>query len=349
MMISRLLMLLPAVAAATTGDAATDAYASLVSNPPRKACPTGWRGCDLPTSIRLFPGDAPDEHDGFPTGPENYVCNPNGTGGYGPKYVQPLCGKDQQDWMQEDVKIPTITPFLVDGADAAMIIAPGGGYTGLAVGREGTDLAAWLNDIGVSAFVLKYRVPQRPWTAFGAAPLQDAQRSMGLVREMIANETKGYASLNTSKLGFMGFSAGSHLTGHLNVAWQKRTYKRIDAADDQPCKPGQSIMIYPWESVPSAPVHASREQASSLNVTSDTPTTMIVQAEDDPVHMENALFYYYALKTAKAAASELHIYPRGGHGYGRCTLNQGAAKTFDEVCTWPDRGRLFLQTLGAAP
>ena len=127
MMISRLLMLLPAVAAATTGDAATDAYASLASNPPRKACPTGWRGCDLPTSIRLFPGDAPDEHDGFPPGPENYVCNPNGTGGYGPKYVQPLCGKDQQDWMQEDVKIPTITPFLVDGADAAMIIAPGGG------------------------------------------------------------------------------------------------------------------------------------------------------------------------------------------------------------------------------
>ena len=164
------------------------------------------------------------------------------------------------------------------------------------MGREGTDLAAWLNDICVSAFVLKYHVPQRPWTAFGAAPLQDAQRyilpsSMGLVREMIANETKGYASLNTSKLGFMGFSAGSHLTGHLNVAWRKRTYKRIDAADDKPCKPGQSIMIYPWESVPSAPVHASREQASSLNVTSDTPTTMIVQAEDDPVRMENALFY----------------------------------------------------------
>jgi hypothetical protein len=213
-----LLVVAPAAAAA---DAATEVYLPR-GNPPRISCPKGWRGCDLLTSIRLWPGDAPDEHAGFPTGPENYVCKSNGTGGYGLKYVQPLCKVNEQDWMQENIKIPTITPFLVAGADAAMIIgktprpprpappppppeltslspaphpkqtAPGGGYTGLAVGREGTDLAAWLNDIGVSAFVLKYRVPQRPWTAFGAAPLQDAQRAMGLVREMIGNKTKGY-------------------------------------------------------------------------------------------------------------------------------------------------------------
>ena len=67
------------------------------------------------------------------------------------------------------------------------------------------------------------------------------------------------------------------------------------------------------------------------------------------MHMENALFYYYALKQAGAAPSELHIYPSGGHGYGRCTLNKGAAESFHEVCTWPDRGQLFLQTQGAAP
>jgi len=166
---------------------------------------------------------------------------------------------------------------------------------------------------------------------------------------MIENGTAGYTKLNASKLGFMGFSAGSHLTGHLNVAWQTRTYKKIDAADELSCKPAQSIMVYPWESVTQAPVNATPEMASALNVSADTPPTMIVQAEDDPVHVENALFYYYALKTAGAAPSELHIYPRGGHGYGRCTLNQKAAATFDEVCTWPDRGALFLQTLGAAP
>ena len=88
-------------------------------------------------------------------------------------------------------------------------------------------------------------------------------------------------------------------------------------------------------------------QASALNVTKTTPPTMIVQAEDDPVHMENALFYYLALKQQQAAPSELHIYPRGGHGYGRCTINTVVAS--DEVCSWPDRGQLFLQTLGAAP
>lgn len=90
----------------------------------------------------------------------------------------------------------------------------------------------------------------------------------------------------------MGFSAGSHLTGHLNVAWQTRTYKRIDGADDLPCKPAQSIMVYPWESVPNPPVNAIIEKASSLNVSSDTPPTMIVQAEDDPVHMENGAMFY---------------------------------------------------------
>lgn len=109
------------------------------------------------------------------------------------------------------------------------------------------------------------------------------------------------------------------------------------------------MMVYPWESVTQPPVSATNEMASAVNVTKDTPPTMLIQAEDDPVHVENALFYFYALKQASAAPSELHIYPRGGHGYGRCTVNQDAAKTFDEVCTWPDRGQLFLQTLKAAP
>ena len=187
----------------------------------------------------------------------------------------------------------------------------------------------------------------RPWTSFGAAPLQDAQRAMGLVRQMaMSGKLKG---LNASKIGFMGFSAGSHLTGHLNVAWKNRTYTRVDAADDISCRPSQSIMVYPWESVSNPPVNATNDKASANNVTQDTPPTMVIQAEDDPVHMENALFYYYALKTQGAAASELHIYPKGGHGYGRCTVNAGAAAAYHEVCTWPDRGRLFLQTLGAAP
>ena len=167
----------------------------------------------------------------------------------------------------------------------------------------------------MSAFVLKYRVPARTWLPFGAAPLMDAQRAMGLVRQMAS--TGKVPGLNASRIGFMGFSAGGHLTGHMNVAWRSRTYQRIDAADDQPCRPDFAMMIYPWESVTQAPVKASKEQASALNVTKDTPPTMLVQAEDDPVHCENSLFYFLALKTASAGPSELHLYPHGGHGYGK--------------------------------
>jgi hypothetical protein len=149
---------------------------------------------------------------------------------------------DCQDLSVHNVTVPTISPYLVDGADSAVVIAPGGGYGILAINREGTDIAAWLNSIGVSAFVLKYRVPGRSWLPFGAAPLMDAQRAMGLVREMASSgKIKG---LNESKVGFMGFSAGGHLTGHLNVAWASRSYAHIDAADAKPCRPNFSMMIY---------------------------------------------------------------------------------------------------------
>jgi acetyl esterase/lipase len=236
--------------------------------------------------------------------------------------------------------------YLVANADAAMVIAPGGAYSVLSMEDEGKDIAAWLNSIGISAFLLKYRVPARSWLPFGAAPLMDAQRAMGLVRQMAADGE--VPNLNVSKVGFMGFSAGSHLTGHLNVAWEKRTYPRVDAADDLSCKPDFSIMVYPWESVTEPPVSASKEQASALNVTNSTPPTMLVQAEDDPVHPENALFYWLALKQHGVHA-ELHLYPKGGHGYGRCR-GRCPGPTCYEVCSWPDRGKLFLETLlGKAP
>merc|ERR1712083_996360 len=100
-----------------------------------------------------------------------------------------------------DVTSPTITPYLVPGADSAMIVAPGGAYMGLAIDREGTDIAAWLNSIGVSAFVLKYRVPDRAWLPFGGAALMDAQRAMGLVRHMAG--VGDTVALNKSKIGFI--------------------------------------------------------------------------------------------------------------------------------------------------
>ena len=270
-----------------------------------------WDAIPLWSTSGPAPGDTPGE-----IGPEYDTC-------LAPNVPVSKCN----DLSIHNVTVPTLTPYLVANATSAVVIAPGGAYSILAINREGTDIAAWLNSVGVSAFVLKYRVPARAALPFGAAPLMDAQRAMGMVRQMAANGT--VPGLNASRIGFMGFSAGSHLTGHLNVAWKERTYPRVDAADDLPCRPDFSMMVYPWESVTEAPVNATPEQASALNITKDTPPTMVVQAEDDPVHVENALFYYLALHQKGASPSELHVYPRGGHGYGRCTINTASAG--DEV------------------
>ena len=288
-----------------------------------------------PIAIRLWPGEAPGERPGT-IGNETESC-----------FTKGVPVSQCKDKSVGEVTVPMIVPFIVPGADSAVIVSPGGAYKFLAIDREGYDIADWLNSIGVSAFVLKYRVPARPWLPFGAAPLMDAQRAMGMVRKMAGSGS--VSALNKSKVGFMGFSAGAHLTGHLNVAWKSRTYPRVDAADDEACRPDYSLMVYPWLSVSQAPVSAPPEEASALNVTKETPPTMLVQAQDDPVHPENALYYWLALKQQQAAPSELHLYPRGGHGYGRCTVNRQAAAHWHEVCTWPERGTLFLQTLGAAP
>lgn len=273
------------------------------------------------TEIRIWPGTAPGERPGT-VGPETW--------------------RDESGCILTNVTVPTLTPYIVDGADSAMIIAPGGAYEVLSMRDEGADIAVWLNSIGVSAFVLKYRVPGRAWLPFGAAELMDAQRAMGMVRHMAySGDMRG---LNSSKVGFMGFSAGGHLTGHLNVQWERRSYLHVDAADEKSCKPAASIMVYPWMSVSEAPVSADKSQASAANITGETPRTMLVQAEDDPVHVENALYYWLHLKQNNVW-SELHLYPTGGHGYGRCYGHRNS----EEVCTWPDRGQRFLQTLGLAP
>jgi acetyl esterase/lipase len=242
-----------------------------------------------------------------------------------------------------NVTFPTLIPFTVPSSDAAVVIAAGGGYKYLAIDRAGTDIADWLNSIGISAFVLKYRVPEREWLPFGEAPLMDAQRAMGIVRNMAEASSSLLPHLNVSKVGFVGFSAGAQLTGHLNVAWQRRAYPPVDPLDEISCRPDFSIMVYPWRSVSQPPVN--EPGATALNVTKDTPPTMLIQTEDDAAHVENSLYYFLALKQAGAPPSELHVYPRGGHGYGRCTL-PGTIPKDTTVCSWPDRAEDFLKSSG---
>lgn len=244
-----------------------------------------------------------------------------------------------------NVTWPTLTPFLLpapsSGRRSVVVVAPGGGYHILAWNKEGTDIARWLNSIGISALILKYRVPARPWLAFGDAPLMDAQRAIGLVREMATS--KPSLGLNASSVGLIGFSAGGHLSAHVattcSTAPKKRSYQPVDTADSLSCRPDFSLLIYPWRLT---------EDAPHLNVTAAHPPAFLAQAEDDPTApiLKCSLPYYGRLKTAGAPPSELHIYPRGGHGYGRCTV--GASKTMtEEVCSWDDRAARFLLTTGA--
>ena len=245
-----------------------------------------------------------------------------------------------------NVTRPTLTPFLLppltiaeaQRARSVVVVAPGGGYSILAWNKEGTDIAKWLNGLGIHALVLKYRVPGRPWLPFGGAPLMDAQRAMGLVRDAAIRMPQ--LGWNASSIGFIGFSAGGHLSAHLATTCStstSRAYPPFDEADARSCRPDFSLLVYPWRLT---------EDVSHLNVTARHPPAFIAQAEDDPAApiLRNALPYYARLKEVNAPPSELHIYPRGGHGYGRCTV--GASKVMsEEVCSWDERAARFINTV----
>ena len=242
-----------------------------------------------------------------------------------------------------NVTWPTLTPHLLRGeeqhARSVMIVAPGGGYELLAWDKEGTDVAMWLNSIGLSALILKYRVPDRSWLSFGEAPLMDAQRAMGVARQAAAIHPE--LGLNASSVGFIGFSAGGHLSAHLattcSTAPHRRSYTRVDAADDLSCRPDFSLLIYPWR---------LQEDAKRLNVSASHPPAFLAHAEDDPTApvLSASLPYYTRLVKAKAPPSEIHIYPRGGHGYGRCTIGASKEMAGEEVCSWDERAARFLNT-----
>lgn len=287
------------------------------------------------SAVELFPaGQVPGEVPGF-VGQE-YVQNrslPNG-------YVVELI---------HNVTVPTITPFLAPGCDAdctAVVIAPGGAYMLLAWDLEGTDVAKRFNDMGISAFVLKYRVPDRtkldPTAPYGWAPLMDAQRAMGIVR----SRAKEW-NINPDRVGFMGFSAGGHLTAHITTQWD-RAYPRVDAADDLSCRPSFSLLVYPWKLLAGNNASSTSLAPEVSNLTAATPPVMIAQNEDDPsAHVENSLMLYYHLKRApnRQASSALHLYPTGGHGFGLC---QGSS-SFEQCCDWPLEAQRFLQAIGFAP
>lgn len=229
------------------------------------------------------------------------------------------------------VSDPTITIYPASdevATGAAMVVCPGGGYEILAYDLEGDEICQWLNEIGVTAVLLKYRVPRRTGLEKHTAPLQDVQRAISLVRSK-AEEL----NLDPQRIGVMGFSAGAHLAAMASTSYDKRTYPEVDAADKVSCKPDFCLLVYPaYLDGPNFTI------APELKVTAQTPPTMLVQTEDDKSYINSSLFYYYALKEAGVPAT-MHLYSKGGHGYG-------LRDTGNSVNEWPYRAEEWFMELG---
>jgi acetyl esterase/lipase len=221
-----------------------------------------------------------------------------------------------------EITNPALEIWLADtktNNGSALIICPGGGYARLAYDKEGTEIAAWLNKLGCSAFILSYRVPnKRP----GA--LQDAQRALRIVRSYAAKW-----NINANKIGIMGFSAGADVSARASILFKTETYKPIDATDSISCRPDFTMLIYPAY----LDQGENRSLTPDLKLSSLTPSMFIFQSADDGL-ANSSLVMAGALRDVKIPV-ELHLVPKGGHGYG---LRQGnpAAET------WPGLAEKWL-------
>ena len=232
-----------------------------------------------------------------------------------------------------NISKPTLTLYPAPAAKAsgaAVVIFPGGAYHILAMDLEGTEICEWLNSIGVTAILVKYRVPSPEGAPRYAAPLQDAQRAMGLVRQH-ASEWH----IDPHRVGILGFSAGGHLSAALSTNFSSRTYAHIDAADDLSCRPDFAFVLYPGYL---ANEPSLDKLPPEIKVDAHTPPTFLLQAEDDPVHVENSLVYFLALKQAGVPA-EMHLYAKGGHGYG-------LRPSPNPITDWPQLAEKWLHTEG---
>jgi len=206
-----------------------------------------------------------------------------------------------------------------------VIICPGGGYGRLSMEKEGREAALWLNTLGISAFVLKYRLGSNSYQH--PAPLQDVQRAMLLVRHK-SSQWK----LDTAKIGVLGFSAGGHLASTLGTHFDKLYYQPNDEIDKaNHLRPNFMLLIYPVISMQEVNAHTGSRKnllgenptqelkdllSNEMQVTAQTPPTFLTHACDDAtVPVGNSISFFTALRTYKIPA-EMHIYPYGGHGYG---------------------------------
>ena len=202
---------------------------------------------------------------------------------------------------------PTFTVHLAAQPNgAAAVILPGGGFGKVVPDKEGTEVAQWLNQQGIAAFVLSYRTTEDNRIPGWVKPLQDAQRMMALVRSQV----KLYG-LKADRIGIAGFSAGGQVAAKLLCDQGKLSYQRIDEVDDVSHRPDFAMLIYPWRIYDAA----TGSLIDGVKVSADVPPTFIVHTDDDASTSLGAVLFYAELKKLKIT-SELHVYGNGGHGYG---------------------------------
>jgi acetyl esterase/lipase len=223
-----------------------------------------------------------------------------------------------------NVSRPTLTVFPAPktGTPApAIVVCPGGGYSYVVYDKEGTEVAAWLNSNGITALVLKYRVPNNREGA-----LQDVQRALSLARAHTAEW-----NIDAQRLGVMGFSAGGNLAAKASTLFDQRAYTTVDAVDGQSSRPDFAVLVYP------AYLEKDGQVAPDLNLKAKIPPTLIVSTEDDKTFVNGSKLYHAALDEAKAPNKFL-LYPTGGHGYG--------LRSEKDVRAWPQAALDWLHKLG---
>ncbi|MCC6511195.1 MAG: alpha/beta hydrolase [Pirellulaceae bacterium] len=232
-----------------------------------------------------------------------------------------------------NVRRPTIDCYPAKNPNGtAVIILPGGGFNYVVPNLEGSEAAQWLNDLGITAFVLRYRTKESVGQGepLWQRPLQDAQRTVRLIRSQ-AEQWK----IKPDRIGVLGFSAGGQVAAVLHGRGNRAAYEKLDQVDEQACRPDFSILIYPWQVLDPA----TKELLPAIELGKDSAPAFIVHTHDDASSSVGAAKIYIQLKQHNVPA-ELHIYQNGGHGYGV------RERPNSVIHTWTDRAGQWLKLRG---
>lgn len=278
-------------------------------------------GADIPLVLALWPGQAPDETAAL--GPERTRMSPQ----LDRKQVEVT----ESTRLITDVSKPTITvfrPAREPERGTAVLICPGGGYWDLYWQLEGEEVAAWLNSLGVTGIVLKYRVPRRadePKGEPARRPLQDAQRAVSLIRSK-AGEWK----IDPNRIGIVGFSAGGHLAVATATSFDRRSYEPVDDIDRISCRPNFAIPVYSGY----LKAKDKSELAPGLRIPAGTPPMFLAHGGEDLISSpEHSVLLYLALHRAGVSA-ELHIYAGAAHDFGVRRSGRPCSTWTDSCVGW---------------